>query len=716
MRSTSWLCIAIALVLSAEAVAQGAVRGSVRDGEGTPVAGARVSAGGRATVTDPTGGFLLRSVPAGERRVEATLLGHHPAVAVIDVPRDGERTVTLVLVATVLELPALRVESSPGSGDPGGMAQATTHLSGRALDRELGGSLAATLAAHPGVAVRSMGPAASMPVLRGLSGDRILVLHDGQRTGDLAGSADDHATTVDPLAAGRVEIVRGPAALLFGNNALGGVVNVVTDDLPTRRPARAEWGFSALTESALPGGGASVRVAAPVGTRSAVTARFGARSAGEMRLPGYLPLANTSAGSHGGALGAAWLGGPVEAGATLRGHAFSYGLPVPPGSDPVRLEGRREEAQARLWSGRMRVDAGAQRYGHDEIDADSGELLQRFSLRTGTLGLLFGGETGSIGATLLLKEHDVHGEAALTPPASSIGGGAFAYREARVGALLLQAGARADGFRVRSATTPSFGEGHTRTFGALTGSAGARLPLAGGASLSASVSRAFRAPTVEELFSAAAHAGTGAVELGDPGLRVERATAVEVGGVVERSRWALHAAAYRTRITDYVHLVSLGDTTIGGATLPVLAYAQEAATLAGLEGSAEFAATPSLVLGLTADAVRGTLVDGTPLSWMPAPRVGAGVRWESGVLSLATEARHAFAQERVGAADELPTAAYTLVRASGGVRFRSAGGIHTVTLRIENAGDTSYREATSRIRDFAPGPGRSVSLLYRWIR
>jgi iron complex outermembrane recepter protein len=101
---------------------------------------------------------------------------------------------------------------------------------------------------------------------------------------------------------------------------------------------------------------------------------------------------------------------------------------------------------------------------------------------------------------------------------------------------------------------------------------------------------------------------------------------------------------------------------------------------------------------------------------MPAPRVGAGVRWESGVLSLATEARHAFAQERVGAADELPTAAYTLVRASGGVRFRSAGGIHTVTLRIENAGDTSYREATSRIRDFAPGPGRSVSLLYRWIR
>jgi len=132
-------------------------------------------------------------------------------------------------------LGTIKVTAVQGSGLS--LARPASVLEGRALDRRLAPSLAATIAGEPGVTARSNGPMATQPVIRGLSGDRVLVLEDGQRTGDIATTAPDHAVTIDPMTARRVEIIRGPAGLLFGSNSLGGVVNVVRDDVPTERAA-----------------------------------------------------------------------------------------------------------------------------------------------------------------------------------------------------------------------------------------------------------------------------------------------------------------------------------------------------------------------------------------------------------------------------------------------------------------------------------------------
>jgi iron complex outermembrane receptor protein len=713
------------------AVEESTVAGTVRDDAGRPVAGAQVvlARTGRAAAADADGRFALGRVPRGSYRLEASHPGHAPVAVKVAVPATGP--VKVVLPRTPLSLPGIQVTATPGAGDTRAATQATAQLAGRALEREMGGSVAQTLRSQPGVAVRSMGPGAAAPIVRGLTGDRVLVLQDGQRTADLAGSADDHGVTIDPLTAQRVEVVRGPATLLYGNNALGGVVNVISGDLPAAPPIRPEWALAAQTESAFPGGAASLRGTLPLGGGWAAMLRAGARGAGDVRIGGDPVLGrrlpNTASWSRNGAAGLGWVGGHVAAGGAVRAYDFRYGLPVPPGADPVDLRGRRLEAAGRAEASppsplfpMLRVEATAQDYTHDELDG-AGTVQQTFSLRTGSANVLLRQGAlgpfaeGAWGVSGLLKRYDATGPAALTPPADSRGLGAFAYQEAELspGGLALQLGGRFDHYGIHSRAAPKFGPGRDRTFRALSGAAGIRVPLGGWGAAGASVARSFRAPTVEELFSGAPHAGTGSLELGSPELAAERGWSVE-GVVNARSRrWSGQLAAYRNAVDGYVHLAARGDTLVEGARLPVFAYVQGRAVLRGVEGSAEWAAGERVVLGVMGDYLHAALADGTPLSFMPPPRLGVSLRREGETFSVGGDVHHELRQGRVGSADELPTPAHTLVRLHAGVRFSRGGVAHSVTLRGENLGDAVHREATSRVNDFAPGPGRNLSVVYR---
>ncbi|HEY0035370.1 MAG TPA: TonB-dependent receptor plug domain-containing protein, partial [Longimicrobium sp.] len=274
----------IGLALAGKAVAQSApppaaLAGRVVDGAGAPLPHARVTLAplGRSVATDASGRFAFPSLPHGTYRVHATLMGYAMAVRELAVGPTGTE-VTFVLEPTPLTLEEVQVTATATAADARAVAQATTQLTGKSLERNLAGTVAQTLAAQPGIRVRYNGPAAAVPIMRGLSGDRILILQDGQRSADLAGSAVDHAVTIDPLTAQRIEVVRGPATLLYGNNALGGVVNVISGDIPTSVPSRVEGVMVGQSESAFPGGGGSFRVNAPAGERWAVTLRAGGRT------------------------------------------------------------------------------------------------------------------------------------------------------------------------------------------------------------------------------------------------------------------------------------------------------------------------------------------------------------------------------------------------------------------------------------------------------
>ena len=713
--------------------AQGpALEGRIVSSEGAPLADVQVHLVGarRGTISDSMGSFLIHAPPSPPFELRFSLIGHAPERVVV---RDaGSSPLRIVLRETPLSLPGLQVTATPGQRDPLSVTQATSELGARELQREMGSTLAQTLRAQPGIAVRSMGPAATMPVLRGLTGDRVLVLQDGQRSADLAGSADDHGVTIDPLAAQRVEVVRGPATLLYGNNAVGGVVNVISGDIPTARLNQVEGVLSAHSETAFPGAAASARVAVPIGSSWTLTGRASGRTTGAMVIPTEARLgrrlANTEATNSGGALGLGRISEAGNGGLALRGYRFEYGLPVPPGAEAVELRGERlelggrvEVTQLPLGLGSLRLDGTAQEYGHDELSGVDEELLQRFDLSTRTANLLIRRQPagrsldGAWGASLLTRSYAAVGQQALTPPADSRGVGVFGFQEVELirGGAALQIGGRFDVYHIESAASERFGPAVERSFRSLSGAAGVRLPVSSFAAFSVHVGRSFRAPTVEELFSNAAHAGTGAVELGNPRLAAERGLSVESLLRIHGARLHVQLALFRNTIDDFVHLTARGDTVLYGVRLPVLAYTQERATLSGAEASVEWAATERLVLGLLGDYLHAAREGGEPLSYMPPPRLGTSVRWEGKTFSAGGDVHHELAQRRVGEAGEPPTPAHTILRLHAGVTFRSGGHVHTITLRGENLGDEVHREATSRIKEFAPGPGRNLSIGYR---
>ena len=770
MVSRSIFVALLAIGVSAgQTAGQSTLAGRIVDEQGVGVAAARVAIPSlnRWTIASADGAFTLRDLAPGPHVLLVNQIGFAPARREVELPGDtGTVRISVTLQRTAVTLAGIQVTATPTARDPLAIAQPTTTLAGRELQRNIGSTLGATLARQPGISARYDGPGANAPIIRGLSGDRILVLQDGQRTGDLSSTAPDHGVTIDPAAAHRVEIVRGPAALLYGNNALGGVVNVISEDIPGVLPSRIHGSVTMTAESATPGGGAQAELTSPVGRRAVVGVRVGARSHDDVRLgDGWIApkLENTHLRNIHGVIGAALIDGARSVGGAYRAYGFTYGLPFPPGggASQVHLEGARHELLARAtlpargWGGgvagaeQIRLEGSAQWYSHDEIGAD-GAVATALALRsqtaqvvvrTGPLAIF---QDGAFGVAALFRQNNVTGAQALTPANDSRCFRIFAFQEiplfrlraggsghgegegegegdytpSTTGFVLLPLGIRYDRYAVESDASERFGPPRTRGFGGVSGSMGLTVPLAQGTSLGISAARAFRSPTPEELFSQAGHAGTGAFEIGDPDLKAEVNTGFDVVLRVERRGLTAQLAGYLSRIDGYIGMYPAGRDTVvsDGAgrtkTHPLVIASQRPARLRGAEGSLEAVVAGRLVAGLMGDVVSARDASGAALPFIPPARLGVSARFDTGFLSIGANVRHAFAQRRVPPG-EVRTGAHTITDLHASLRVVRGSRVHSLTVRADNAADVLYRDAASRIKDFAPNPGRNLAAVYR---
>jgi iron complex outermembrane receptor protein len=725
-----------------------ALRGTVKDSLGNALANAQViiASLNRTTTTDAAGQFRFAGLPAGLYHVRALLIGYAPAHVDVTIPTSGNDVeVAISMRQTALQISAVQVTATPLGSDPRDVPQSTVDLNGQALARQLGTTVAQSLSSQPGVSMRFNGPAATSPVIRGLQGERVLVLEDGNRAADLSSAAPDHGVSIDPLAAQRIEVVRGPASLLYGNQALGGVVNVISNDIPTTIPSHLEGSFTANGESVNPGGAGLLSLTAPIGSRFAVVAKGGARHADDLRMGGGDKLANSFYHNYYGIGGFGFNTGTSSGGLAVREYQFQYGLPSGEG-ERSKIDGHRHEVIGRAdiatnsgLVSSIRLNGTAQWYGHAEINQETGATNTSFDLKTQTLDALartqMGQVSGAVGVSGLFKQYAALGDEALTPAANSNGLGAFVFQEVPLGssqgnadALIpkLQIGGRYDSYRidVRQGDPkfePFVGK---RNFSEVSGSVGLSVPLSQALTFSVSTARAFRAPSVEELSSNAFHGAEGAYDVGNPSLRAEINQGVEGVLRLENRRSNGQVAAFWNSIQNYVTPNIVKDTTIAGddgpLTVPLNRISQGNARLRGVEGQFETEVAPHIVLGAMGDLVRGELTaTKEPLPFMPAARLGGLARWDDGRFSAEGEYRHAFAQNRVPAAvsdgdpSAIPSPSYNLFNANLGWTLTTGARSSSIMLRADNLFDEKYIDATSRLKSFAFNPGRNVALVYR---
>jgi iron complex outermembrane receptor protein len=732
----------------------GAIHGTVADADsGDPIVGAtvRILELGRAELSHGDGSFHFENLAPGTYTVSATRVGYARAELSVQLADGDTVEVRLLIEPSAIEISGVVVTATGDERSADDVYQPTTVVSGSELRRQLGTSVAATLADEPGISQLYNGPAASQPVIRGLSGDRVLVLEDGQRTGDLASTSPDHAVTIDPITAERIEVVRGAAGVLYGSNALGGVINVIREEVPRTLPERLAVQASTQIESVNRGLTAGAVATAPVGP-IAVRAELSGRTAGNTQTPlGELPT--TYIDGYNAGAGASWVAPRGYLGVAGRSYAINYGVPgifngqVIPGAheDGVEIDLRRSalRLEGALTGGvgpfeSVEMDANYVRFDQEELElggaegpvvgtrfrqfTSTAEIVARHRHRAGGVRL-----RGAAGIWGLSKNFSVAGSRTGTAPADQVSVAGFAFEEFGLAPFRLQFGARYDWTRIAPLEegNSDIGFVRTRDFGAFSGSAAALYELSPGWTTGVSVSRSFRTPAIEELFSDGPHLANYTYDIGNPELGAEHGLGADLFLRASLPRFTGEISGYRNAISDYIYYDPTGELDPRFDEFPVREASQVDAVLIGFESVAQWEVAPSWVLHGKAGYVRGSREgdDGdVPLPAIPPLHGGFGVRFDLPRYFAGASWEAAAEQNRVPPADPdaavsdpfiQPTDGHHLFNATAGLRWTLRGRFHTLTMQVDNVFDTAWKDHLSRIKPVAPQPGRNLRLLYR---
>lgn len=742
-----WVAAVAVMLVASSAWAQGGVRveGRLLNGlSGDPVAGAIVTIEEmkRDAPSATDGAFSLDGVPPGDYHLVVRAQGY--------LTRRVELTVAAAAVTglTVTVDPEMHFQEvlsvSPNARSQFEAFQPTSVLGGAELTRQVESSLGATLDQQPGVASRSLGPGPSRPVIRGLDGDRVLILQDGQRTGDLSSQSGDHGVTVNPASAQRIEVVRGPATLLYGANAIGGLVNVITDDIPTRRVRGTTGNFLFdLGSASREGGGAG---AVQVGNGSVVLSLGGGgRHNGDYATPEGRVL-NSQSRNGFGKVGLGWTGEKTYAGASYGYDDTKFGIPVVEGG-VLQLTPRRQSLTAQAGGRNLggvfdefKATLAMRRYKHDELEGDDvGTAFKNNTTEASVLGShkAIGRLKGSIGAWVMDRTFDAVGAEALSPKVNLRGTAAFLYEEVTWPHVTFQFGGRVDHTRFDPA-----GEVE-RTFTNASGSVGLLYrPAAANDrfTLAASLARAARNPALEELFFFGTHHGNFSVELGNPDLQSEHALGADLS-LRWRGRVSGEITYFRNSISNFIYRDVIdeeifearedailarfpGRTLVGHAhdeaaegevhedELPIVDFVSADATLQGVELHTDVQMTQRVIGEFGMDYVRGSVGDtGTALPRIPPLRVRGGLRYQGSAVQFGGQVLGSARQDRVSGL-ELPTDGWTTLRLFASYSFASGGTYSTITARFDNATNTLYRNHLSLIKEQVPELGRNFKLLY----
>lgn len=592
-----------------------------------------------------------------------------------------------------------------------------------------GASIADALAHIPGISATGFATGASRPIIRGMDATRVRILEDGTSASDVSDIGPDHGIPIDPLAARSIEVVRGAGTLRYGSQAIGGVVNVLNDRVPTvfpTKPLTAELDGSYGTISDLYQGAGLVD--ATVGDVALHADGFG-RHAGDYGTP-LGTQRNSFFRGYGGSVGGAYFfGGDRDShvGAAITQYDAKYGIP----SDTTYIDMRQTKVMTRssfaLGTGLLRrldVDGSYADYAHDEKEPDgtvdttfrNREYNGRAELLLDRIGFV---DHSALGVEYQHRAFSAIGEdSSYLFPATMESVAGYLFTDMQLAARLhLEASGRIE--HVRLAGTPASGVAATPAFTPVSGAIGALYALSPAIKLGATFSSTGRAPALTELFARGGHDGPNTFETGDPTLRIERANSLEGTIRVRTGGFRLNGSIYASWFENYIYGNLTGrlcdDDGVcaaeGDGDLRELNYRQQGAHFRGIEGEASYdlvrTAHGVYRFNLLADYTRATLDDGSNVPRIPPYRVGGGLNWRGDRLDAGFDLIYAGRQDKYGAFDT-PTPGYVSLDGQLAVRpFTSHPNVE-LALVGQNLTDDVQRLATALNKDEVVMPGRRL--------
>ena len=642
----------------------------------------------------------------------------------------------------------------------------TSVLSGDDLAEDLRGQIGDSLTGLPGVSSTSFAPGSSRPVLRGFQGPRVKVLTDGIGSLDASNTSVDHAVTIDPLTAQRVEVLRGPAVLLFGGDAIGGAVNVIDKRIPRDVPddvvhLDAVGGYGSAANDWSIAGSADV----PVTPKLVFHVDGSFRDTDDVRVPGYVlspalraevlasaaeeaeeghddeaaeltdtanlrgRVPNTASRTKTAGTGIAYIDDGGNLGVSVSYYDTNYGVPARPGTGHAHgEEGGEEPAEegpVTIGLKQVRADlrggvnmggffealnfrAGYSDYEHTEFEGD--EIGTVFSVsgieaRAELVQANHGGWRGVIGSQVLVRDFNAVGAEAFVPKNSLENWALFAVQELDLGNWEAEGAIR---FEQNDISANSIG--FNRSFNTLSGAIGlAYAPDDEAIKLGANLSRSERAPSAEEPLSNGPHIATQAFEIGNPNFTTEKSWGGELYARWDSDDVQLNATIYANLFNDYIFESETGAKQDG---LPVFQYLQRDATYYGLEASASVvfarAGGFDFIADGVADYVRAKINDGGgSVPRIPPLRLLGGLKAHSDRLDLGAEVEWSGSQNKV-AAFETPSDSFTMVNATAAWRPFGKEGNVTLLASANNIFDVNARRHASFTKDYVPLSGRDI--------
>ena len=717
------------------------IAGTVRLGSsGEPLHGASVliEGLGRTTTSDGEGRYAFLGVPPGTYDLVTHLDSIFTEVSKIVTVAEG-RTAA---VDFALELHSIKSEITVTSEGRRQSAfesfQSVNSLDAYELNESIGASIGEVLGNNPGsgVAKRSFGPGSSRPIIRGFDGDRVLILEDGIRSGTLSSQSGDHGELINAAALDRLEVVRGPATLLYGSNALGGVVNAISRHHAVHEhPHQGLRGFvssSAGSANALAGGTAGFEYGRG---KWLLWGGGGGQRSGDYDTPtGRVDNSRTRTAD--GRIGIGWYGERTFFSLGVKADDGVNGVPFAasfePGfederdghgaaeeEDPPRVQLEAERFVSRFTWGRRRIGPAIETFRlslsltdwrHDEVEVAGSERTvgtrfdqSQFVYRGAFEQTKHGPLTGRFGFWGLARDYDVAGAEALSPPVDQRAMAVFGLEEIELERVKFQFGGRLEQNRYEPVGF------RQRTFSGVSAAAGIHADLGRNSALVINYAHSHRAPALEELYNNGPHIGTISFEVGDPNLTSEVGNGLEVSLRRESRRVRGELNAFYYGFDNFVFPFASGEVREG---LPVLHFTQLDSRFLGMEVGGGLRLRDGLWLNAGMDFVDAReTTRNTPLPRIPPLRGKVGFDWRRGRFSIKPEVVMAAAQHQTFTT-ETRTAGYTVLNFKASYTIPTQHLAHQFSVNVFNIGDRLYRNHSSFIKDLAPEIGRGLRFTY----